>query len=85
MRNAMNPFWFVVKMGGMALVTYAGLAFLVRKFNPEPSDIVAGIVHFKKGADEFHKGMSAILFGAQEPASLETEKQRRESARIAIE
>lgn len=81
----MNPFWFIVKVGGMALVTCVGLTFLIKKLNPKPSDIIAGAVHFKKGADEFHKGVSAIVFGAQEPASPETEKQRRESARIAIE
>ena len=81
----MNPFWFAVKVGGMALVTCAGLAFLARKLTPKPSDIIAGAVHFKKGMDEFQKGVSAVLFGAQQPASPETEKQRRASARIAIE
>ncbi len=81
----MNPFWFAMKVGGMALVTAAGTAFLVKKLCPKPVDLMAGAMHFKKGVEEFQKGFSSVFLGTTGALDSEAQKKRRESARIRIE
>lgn len=81
----MNPFWFAVRVGGMALVTFVGTAFLVKKLCPKPADLMAGAMHFKKGVEEFQKGFSSVFLGTADTSDPEAQKKRRESSRIHIE
>jgi hypothetical protein len=85
MRNTMNPFWFAMKIGGIALVGAAGTAILVKKLCPKPSDLMAGAIHFKKGMEEFQRGFTSVFLGASGSSDPETEKKRKESARIHID
>ncbi|MFH1114657.1 MAG: hypothetical protein V1792_12135 [Pseudomonadota bacterium] len=81
----MNPFWFAVKIGGMALVTVAGTALVMKKLCPKPADLMAGAIHFKKGFEEFHKGFSSLLVGTPDAPDPEAKKKRKEASRIRIE
>lgn len=81
----MNPFWFVLKLSAMALVTAAGAAMVAKKLAPKPSDFFAGAVHLRKGMEELHKGVSTILFGGACSLSEQTRKDRKESSRIPID
>ncbi len=81
----MNPFWFAMKVGGMALVTVAGTAFLAKKLCPKTADLMAGAIHFKKGFEEFHKGFSSVLVGTTDESDPEAQKKRKEASRIPIE
>lgn len=85
MRRAMNPFWFAMKVGGLALVTAAGTALVMKKLFPKPADLMAGAIHFKKGVEEFQKGLSSVFLGTTEALDSEAQKKRRESSRIHIE
>jgi hypothetical protein len=80
----MSPFLFTARIAGVALLTAAGLAVVLGKLCPKPSDLVAGAVHFKKGLNEFQMGVTAILFGSTAPSAEETARQR-EAARIPID
>lgn len=81
----MNPFWFATKVAGMTVLTLGGAILLAKKLAPKPSDLVVGGIHLKKSADEFWKGMSAIMFGASEPGDEQSAKERKEASRIPIE
>jgi len=85
MRREMNPFWFAMKVGGLALVTVAGTALVMKKLCPRPADLMAGAIHFKKGFEEFQRGFSSVFLGTTEALDSEAQKRRKESARIHIE
>ncbi|MGO9571629.1 MAG: hypothetical protein ACLP5H_29235 [Desulfomonilaceae bacterium] len=80
----MSPLLFVVRVAGVALLTAAGLAVVLEKLCPRPSDLVAGAIHFRKGMNEFQQGVTTILFGSTTPSAEETVRQR-EAARIPID
>ncbi len=80
----MNTLWLLARVMGVAAVTAGGIRLLVRKFGPEPSGLIAGAVHFRKGMEEFGKGLSSVFCGSSEPSPDEVKKER-ESTRIAIE
>lgn len=81
----MNPLWFATKVTGMALLTCGGAILLAKKLAPKPSDFIAGTIHLRKSADEFRKGVTAILFGESDAESEQAAKERKEAARIPIE
>lgn len=80
----MTPLLFVARVAGIALLTATGLALVLEKLCPCPSDLVAGAIHFRKGFSEFQKGASTILFGSATPSAAETARQR-EASRIPID
>ena len=80
----MFPVRLFVKVVGTAFITAGALALLSKKFAPSASDVMAGALHFKKGCEEFHKGMSTVLFGSSGPTE-EDLKERKEASRITIE
>jgi len=79
-----SPLLFVVRVAGIALLTAAGLALVLEKLWPHPSDLVAGGIHFRKGMNEFQKGVTTILFGSTTPSAEEAARER-EAARIPID
>lgn len=81
----MNPFWYAMRVGTFALVTAAGTALIAKKLCPKPRDLLAGAVHFKKGMDEFQKGLTTIFLGSPEAEDAKTAGQRKASSRIPIE
>lgn len=81
----MNPFWLAVKVGGLALVTAAGTAILVKRLFPKPEDLMAGAMHFKRGVEEFQRGFTSVFLGTDDASDAEAQKKRRESSRIRIE
>jgi hypothetical protein len=80
----MNAFWLFTRIAGMAFITAAGVTLLVKKLAPKPDDLVTGAIHFRKGFEEFQKGVTTVLFGSNEPSPEEMKKER-ESRRIPIE
>jgi len=80
----MSPLLLVARVAGVALLTAAGVALVLEKLCPKPSDLVAGAIHFRKGMNEFQKGVTTILFGSATPSAEETARQR-EAARIPID
>ncbi len=80
----MTPLLFVARVAGIALLTAAGMALVLEKLCPHPSDLVAGAIHFRKGMNEFQKGVTTILFGSATPSAAETVRQR-EASRIPID
>ncbi|MBM3299822.1 MAG: hypothetical protein FJY85_07690 [Deltaproteobacteria bacterium] len=81
----MNPLWFIAKLGGIALITTAGAILLMKKLAPPPSNLIAGALHFKKGMDEFQKGLQTMMFGPPGAAGPEAARERKESGRIRID
>ena len=79
----MNPFWLMTRVAGVALLTAAGLSLAFRELRPKAPDLVAGTIHFRRGCEEFQKGISAIVFGSAGDSRHSTAA--RESARIPIE
>jgi hypothetical protein len=79
----MNPFWAIAKIAGVAVFTAAAGAVVMKKLLPEPSDVVAGVVHFRNSFAEFEKGVSSIVFGASGTAAPNQEKKN--ASRIPIE
>ncbi len=80
----MNPVGFLVRLAATAFVAAGVVALIARKTLPSHSNALAGAVHFKKGFEEFGKGVSTVLFG--QPSHPEEDlKERREASRIAIE
>jgi hypothetical protein len=77
----MNPFWFVTRAAGIALITIGGTSLLIKKLTPKPSDLVAGAVHFGRGLEEFRKGCNAVIFGADAAATGKS----KEATKIPIE
>jgi hypothetical protein len=80
----MNPFWLLTRVAGMAFLTAAGTAILIKKFAPKPENFVTGAIHFRKSFDEFQKGVTSLFLGEREPSPEEIRTQR-ESRRIPIE
>jgi hypothetical protein len=80
----MNPFWLMAKLAGVAFITAAGVHAFVKHMQPDASGLMAGTIHFRKGVEEFQKGLSAVFFGTPD-TSPEQAKKERESHRIAIE
>ncbi len=68
----MNPFWLFTRIAGMAFLTAAGVALLVKKLGPKPDDLVTGAIHFRKSFEEFQKGVTSVFFGSREPSPEET-------------
>jgi len=64
MRFSMNPLWLLTKTAGIALITIGGTSLLIKKLAPKPSDLFAGAVHFRRGMEEFQKGFTSVIFGA---------------------
>jgi hypothetical protein len=86
MRELMNPFFFVVKVGAVAFVTAAGTAMVLKKLCPNPGDLTAGAIHFKKGLGELHRGFRTIFWGASQGAEkARALAERKASGRIPIE
>jgi hypothetical protein len=81
----MNALWFIVRAGTTALITVIGGTIMMKKLTSKPSNLAAGAMHFKKGINEFQKGVRTILFGPPELDSPEAIKARKESARIRIQ
>jgi hypothetical protein len=81
----MNPLWFIMKTGSIALITTAGAMLMMKKLAPKPSNLFAGAIHFKKAMEECQKGFQTMLFGPPESTTPEAAKARKESARIRIE
>lgn len=81
----MNPFWLATKVAGVAVLTFGGGLLLAKKLAPKPSDLIAGAIHLRKSADEFGKGVSAILFGLPDSGDGQSAKDRKEASRIPIE
>jgi hypothetical protein len=77
----MNPFWFVTRAAGIALITIGGTSLLIKKLAPKPSNIMAGAMHFGRGLDEFRKGCNAMIFGVDTAAAGKT----KESTKIPID
>jgi len=76
----MNPIWFFAKAAGVTIIAAAGINHLRKTVSFKSSDLIAGAVHFRRGADEFGKGLSTILFG---PELLETKP--KEASKIPID
>ena len=85
MRDTMNPFWYCMRVGMFAAVTAAGTAMIAKKLCPKPRDLIAGAIHFKKGMDEFQKGLVTVFLGSPEAEDAEAAEKRKESSRIPIE
>lgn len=77
----MNPLWFVTRAAGIALITIGGTSLLIKKLAPKPSDLVAGAVHFGRGLEEFRKGCTAVIFGADAAGAAKP----KEATKIPIE
>jgi hypothetical protein len=80
----MSPLLFIARVAGVALLTAAGMALVLEKLCPKPSNLVAGAIHFRKGMNELQQGVTTILFGSATPSAEETARQR-EAARIPID
>ncbi len=80
----MNPLLFAARVGGVALLTAAGITLVLEKVRPSSSDLAAGAIHLRRGIDEFQKGITVILFGSKIPSAQAAAKQR-EAARIPID
>jgi hypothetical protein len=80
----MNPAWFVVRLAGAAVLTAAGVTLVLKYFCPKPSDLVAGALHFRKGFEEFQKGL-AVMFPLGGSQSADEANKQREATRIPIE
>ncbi|MFC1834373.1 hypothetical protein ACFL2Q_06530 [Thermodesulfobacteriota bacterium] len=80
----MGPVLAFVRFAGAAFITSAALALAAKKLMPKPSDVVAGAVHFKKGMEEFQRGIELTFFGASEPSQEEIKK-KKESSRVLID
>jgi len=80
----MNPFWLMTRVAGMALLTAAGLSLAFRELRPKSPDLMSGLLHFRKGCDEFQKGFSAVFFGSSTDETRRS-AETRESSRIPIE
>lgn len=80
----MSSLLFIARVAGVALLTAAGTALVLEKLCPKPSDLVEGAIHFRKGMNEFQKGVTTILFGSATPSAEETARQR-QAARIPID
>lgn len=77
----MNPLFFMTKVMGITIVAAAGASYFWKKFGPNPEDVMAGMIHLKKSAEEFQKGFEKIL-GMESGSSSKAE---RDSKRIPIE
>jgi hypothetical protein len=80
----MSPILFLGRVAGVALLTAAGMTLVLEKLCSRPSDLAAGAIHFRKGMNEFQKGLTTILFGSATPSAEEAAKER-EAARIPID
>ena len=80
----MSPVKLFFKVAGSAFITAGALVLLSKKFAPSSSDVMTGAIHFKKGFEEFYKGMSTVLFGTSGPSE-EDQRKRKETSRIMIE
>jgi hypothetical protein len=77
-------FWSIARVMGIAAITAGGVRLLIGALAPKPADLVAGAVHFRKGVEEFQKGLSSVFCGSSAP-SPDKVKQQREATRISIE
>jgi hypothetical protein len=80
----MSLLFSFARVTGVALFTAAGITLIMEKLCPRPSDLVAGAIHFRKGMDEFQKGITTILFGSTTTSAEQAAKER-EAARIPID
>lgn len=80
----MSPLLFVARVAGVALLTAAGITLVLEKVCPNSSDLAVGAIHFRRGMNEFQKGVTTILFGSATPSAEEAARER-EAARIPIE
>lgn len=80
----MNPFWLVTRVAGAALLTAAAGTMVLKRLSSGSPDMVAGAIHFRKGMEEFQKGLSAVFLGTSD-ADAEKAREARESSRIPIE
>lgn len=79
-----SPWRIMTSAVEAALFTAAEISLLIRKLAPEPADLVAGAVHFRKGTLEFQQAFNAVFFGTGRP-SAEEQQRERESKRIRID
>jgi hypothetical protein len=80
----MSPLLFFARVAGVALLTAAGITLVLDRLRPRPSDLAAGVIHFRKGLNEFQKGVTAIVFGSATPSAEEAARER-EASRIPID
>ncbi len=81
----MSPLSWSVRLSAAAVITgLAAAAYVLSRKTGPGEDLVAGVTHFRKGLDEFHKGITAILWGRDQP-SPQALQAARERGRIAIE
>jgi hypothetical protein len=80
----MNPLWFITRFAGVTILTTAGLALLLSKAHPKPSDLMAGAAHFRSGMEEFRKAFHSVIGGSSDASSQKTRRDKKAS-RIEIE
>jgi hypothetical protein len=80
----MNPFWAIAKIAGVAVFTAVAGAHVMKKLLPDPSDVVAGAIHFRNSFVEFQKGVSSLVFGASESTAAQNQE-KKDASRIPIE
>jgi hypothetical protein len=81
----MNPFWLLARLAaGATVIGIGGLFYLTHKALARPDDLIAGAAHFRRGTEEFCKGLSTVVFGRPERPSEKAAKER-EASRIPIE
>lgn len=81
----MNPFFFVLRVSALGLISAAVGAVVLKKLAPKSSDLVAGAVHIRNGVEEFCTGVSTIFFGRAGSSSDRTRRDKKESSRIPID
>ncbi|MEW6140703.1 MAG: hypothetical protein AB1733_20975 [Thermodesulfobacteriota bacterium] len=81
----MNPLLYLIKVGSVAFLAAAGTAVLVKRLCPRPSDLVAGAVHFKRGMEEFQKGISTVILGTSAEDNPDRARERRSASKIPID
>ena len=80
----MNPLWFITRFAGVTILTASGMALLLSKAHPKPSDLMAGAAHFRSGMEEFRKAFLSIVGGSPDTPSQKSAREKKAS-RIEIE
>lgn len=81
----MNPFWLLARLAaGATVIGIGSLVYFTHKALARPDDLIEGAAHFRRGTEEFGKGLSVVIFGRSHKPSDKAAKER-EASRIPIE
>ncbi|MEW6351139.1 MAG: hypothetical protein AB1646_18945 [Thermodesulfobacteriota bacterium] len=80
----MNPLSWCVRLSTAAVITGMAAAYLLTRKTGTGEDLLAGAAHFRRGLDEFRKGVTAMVWGEERP-SPQAHQEARERGRITIE